>query len=158
MEYWKATLEDIGILARLRVDMLCELNNYSDSLKSLIRGNTETYMINGLRDGSLICWVASESGRITAMGCVNFFSLPPNDWCPNGKTAYIGNMYTLPAFRGQGLGSGILERLIGEAKARDCQRILLHTSDMGRPLYEKHGFQAAPTAMALFPFGIIPSD
>lgn len=156
MEYRKAILSDADTLANLRIDMLCEEGSLSSGQKALIENNTKQFFLNGLTDNSVIGWVAVDNQRIVCMGCVNFFSFPPNDWCPNGKTAYVGNMYTLPDFRGRGIASNVLSSLIGEAKARECQRILLHTTDMGRHLYEKVGFEDSPTAMAFFPFGISP--
>lgn len=156
IEYRKAELSDIEILTQMRISMLCDETDYSDELKSLLRNNTIQFIKSGFTEQSFVSWVAVTDNRIVSMGGVNFFSLPPNDWCPNGKTAYIGNMYTLPDHRHQGIATCILTRLVDEAKNRDCQRILLHTSDMGRPLYEKFGFDASPSAMAFFPFGIIP--
>lgn len=156
MEYKKASLSDIGILTDMRINMLCEESPLTDGQKRLIAEKTMEFLFNGLSDNSVVSWVAANAGDIVGMGCVNFFSFPPNDWCPIGKTAYIGNMYTLPGFRGQGIALTILTYLVDEVKSRQCQRILLNATDMGRPLYEKCGFEDSPTAMALYPFGIIP--
>ncbi len=156
MEFRKATLLDAETLSRMRSDMFREEENYPETFLNLLFGNTKQYIENGLADGSFSAWVAEEGGDIIAMGGAAYFTLPPNDWCPGGKTAYIGNMYTLPSFRRKGIASRLLALIIEEAKENLCQRILLNTSDMGRPLYEKHGFADSPTAMALYPFGIKP--
>lgn len=156
MVYRKADFSDIDTLAQMRVAMLCDGTAYSESFKKLIYNNTKQYISNGLMDRSFVSWVAVEDDEIVAMSGVNFFSLPPNDWCPSGKTAYIGNMYTIPAFRKRGLASCLLKLIIEEAKNLGCERILLNATDIGRPLYEKHGFDSSPTAMALYPFGILP--
>lgn len=152
----KADLSDIDALARLRVDMLCEETAHPKPLKTRIFNNTKRFMSEGFQNGSCVVWVAERNDEIIAMGCVNFFVWPPNDWCPDGNTAYIGNMFTTLPFRKQGIASYILDKLINEAKSRSCERILLNATDMGRPLYEQHGFGSSPTAMAFFPFGIIP--
>lgn len=155
--YRKAAPPDTETLARLRGDMLCDETGYPEAFASLLRTNTAQFIADGLADRSVAAWVATDGDRIIAMGCVNFFSLPPNDWCPSGKTAYIGNLYTLPAYRKQGIGGNLLTRLVEEAKSRHCERILLHATDKGRPLYKAHGFEGSPTAMACYPFGILPS-
>lgn len=107
------------------------------------------YLQAGLNQGDFSAWVAVEKQKIVAMGvgtpCI---FCPPNDGCPCGKTAYIGNMYTLSAYRRQGIGQHLL---MEEAKRDGCERIQLVTSDMGRPLYEKAGFAASGTAMAHYP-------
>ncbi|WMJ88841.1 GNAT family N-acetyltransferase [Anaerocolumna sp. MB42-C2] len=155
MEYRKATLPDIDILTNMRVEMLCEERALSNSQRNLMKENTKQFLVDGMTNKSLISWIALNSQNIVSMGCINFFSFPPNDWCPNGKTAYIGNVYTLPDFRRKGIGSNIVSHLIEEAKQYQCQRILLNTTEMGRPLYEMHGFEDSSTAMAFYPFGIM---
>ncbi len=157
MKYRKADVGDSEILAQMRVAMLCEHTNHAEELKALINENTKQYIADGIQANCFVAWVAVQDETIVAMSGINFFTLPPNDWCPSGKTAYIGNIYTLPAFRKQGITSQLLARLIAEAKSRNCERILLNTTDEGRPLYEKQGFTVSPTAMACYPFGIIPS-
>ena len=156
MEFRKATLRDVDTLSRLRSDMLREEEDYSDAFINLLYQNTKQYIENGLAECSFSAWVAEEGGTIIAMGGAAYFTFPPNDWCPNGKTAYIGNMYTLPAFRRRGIASRLLALITEEAKENLCQRILLNSSDAGRQLFEKHGFAASPTAMALYPLGIKP--
>jgi GNAT superfamily N-acetyltransferase len=156
MELRKAILSDAEALSRLRADMIREEDNYSKAYLDMIYSNTKHYIENGLADRSYTAWVAEDSGNIIAMGGVTYYTLPPNDWCLSGKTAYIGNVYTLPAFRRQGIATRLLALLIDEAKDNLCQRILLNASDMGRPLYKKFGFSGSPTAMAMYPFGIIP--
>ena len=156
MEFRKAVLSDVEALSRLRADMIREEEGYSEAFLSMIYSNTQQYIENGMADRSYTAWVAEENGNIAAMGGVTFYTLPPNDWCPIGKTAYIGIVYTLPAFRRQGIATRLLSLLIEEAKENLCQRILLNASDMGRPLYVKFGFAGSPTAMAMYPFGIIP--
>lgn len=157
MKYRKAELFDVDVLSQTRVDMLCEETAYSEQFQTLLFNNTKQYIADGIKSNSVVLWVAEQDEKTIAMGCVNFFTIPPNDWCPNGKTAYIGNMFTIPTFRKQGIASHILSLLINEAKTRGCQRIVLNTTDMGRPLYEKYGFGVSPTAMAYFPFGIMPT-
>ena len=90
------------------------------------------------------------------MGCISYFTLPPNDWCPSGKTAYVGNLYTTPPFRRNGIAKEIIKLLIDDAKERSCERILLNTSELGEPLYKEIGFDFSPTAMAYYPFRTNP--
>lgn len=149
--YRLAAAQDFHALAQMRVDMLCEGEDHPGEFRARLRENTLRYMQAGLEDGSFIVWVAEENGRIIAMGGAAFFALPPNDWCPEGKTAYIGNLYTLPAFRGQGVGTGLLSLIVEQARARGCERVLLNATELGRPLYERYGFEDSPTAMAFYP-------
>ncbi len=157
MEYRKAALPDVENLALMRMEMLLEQGDLPGSLKAHLLENTKTYIENGIKDGSFVTWIAEEGGKLSAMGGVCFFTLPPNDWCPVGKSAYIANMYTAPAFRKRGIAARLLKILLDEAKSRGCERIWLHTTDAGKRLYEKYGFETLDTAMGLYPFGITPS-
>ncbi len=151
-------MSDLHMLAALRIKMTEEEHPLSDGQKRLIQENTKQFLFDGISKDTAVVWTAVFSERIVGMGFVNFFSLPPNDWCPSGKTAYIGGLYVLPELRRQGIASELLSHLVEEAKARECQRILLHASDEGRPLYEKFGFEGSPSAMAFYPFGILPEN
>ena len=158
MEFRKATLYDLDALIQLRTGMLREEEDYPEAFLDLLTKNTMQYIKTGMTDHSYCAWVAEKDGAIIAMGGTTFFTLPPNDWCPNGKTAYIGSVYTLPAFRKHGIATRLMTLLIEEAKELQCQRILLNASDMGKPMYEKLGFVDFPAAMALYPFGIKSID
>ncbi len=156
--YRKATAEDIDALTRMRADMLSEEAAQDAALEARICENTRRYLDEGLAAGALVFWVAADAQEPVGMGGASFFSLPPNDWCPEGKTAYIGNMYVRPAHRRLGIAARLLSLLLEEAKNRGCERILLHTTERGRPLYEKFGFEPSPTAMACYPYLAKPAD
>ncbi|HNX13791.1 MAG TPA: GNAT family N-acetyltransferase [Oscillospiraceae bacterium] len=157
--YSEAAMSDLHALAEMRIRMInSEEHPLSDGQKRLIAENTKQFLFDGISKDTAVVWTAAVSEHFVGMGVVNFFSLPPNDWCPSGKTAYIGSIFVRPEYRRQGIASELLTRLVWEAKKRDCQRIMLHASDEGRPLYKKFGFEASPTAMALYPFGIMPES
>lgn len=80
------------------------------------------------RDAHCVHAVAyDESGRPLATG-----RLLPD--------MHIGRMAVLPAYRGQGLGSLLLERLIHEARQRHYTEVVLSAQTHAQPFYERHGF------------------
>ncbi len=152
--YRKADSDDIDILTQMRVLMICDGTNLTEEYKERLRNNTKQYMMSGFKDKSVAAWVAELNGEIIAMSVLTLYVLPPNDWCPDGKTAYIGNLYTLPDFRRQGIATKLFSLTVEEAKRIGCERIQLHATDMGRPIYEKYGFEDSMASMAYYPFGI----
>ncbi len=156
MIFRKAIIKDIPVLSQLRVDMLNEEITYTSEFNSILSYNTNEYLTNGITQNSLLIIVAEQDETIISMGCINYFNLPPNDWCPYGKTAYVGNLFTAPPFRRNGIAKEILRLLINDAKERSCERILLNTSELGEHLYKEIGFDFSPTAMAYYPFGTNP--
>lgn len=154
--YRKALINDVPVLSQLRVDMLNEDNTYTTEFNTQLLNRTNEFLTNGIEQNSLLTFVAEEEHKIVSMGCIGYFILPPNDWCSSGKTAYVGNVFTIPSYRRKGIAKEILKLLIEDAKERSCERILLNTSEQGEKLYKEIGFEFSPTAMAFYPFGIIP--
>ncbi len=156
MTYRKASIKDIPVLSQLRVSMLNEEITRTSDFNDILFHNTNKYFTNGIEQDSLLIIVAEQDATIISMGCISYFSLPPNDWCPSGKTAYVGNLFTALPFRRNGIAKEILSLLVDDAKKRSCERILLNTSVLGEHLYKEIGFDFSPTAMAYYPFGINP--
>ena len=58
-----------------------------------------------------------------------------------GDLGFVGNMVVAEDHRRRGVGSAILEGLIGFlSRERGCSRLELNATAEGRPLYERHGF------------------
>jgi predicted GNAT family N-acyltransferase len=60
----------------------------------------------------------------------------------DGVQGQIGRMAVLPAFRGQGIGSAILTRLIDSGQANGIEQFHLHAQVSARSFYQCHGFTA----------------
>lgn len=96
MNFRKALIKDVPVLSQLRVDMLNEKNTYTAEFNSILSYHTNDYLKNGIEQNSVLTIVAEKEDKIVSMGCIGYFILPPNDWCPSGKTAYAGNLFTIP--------------------------------------------------------------
>ena len=143
IEYRKATLSDAGELARIRGVFLAEvsgLDTCDERIVSLERANL-AYFTASLADGSFVAWLAADGDEIIATSVLSFSLVPPAFKCIDGKVAYIMNMFTFPAHRGQGIAAELFRRTVDEAKALGYKKITLSATDMGRPLYEKYGFK-----------------
>jgi GNAT superfamily N-acetyltransferase len=141
IEYRKATIDDIEELLQVRIDFLYDTKDITtDEEERIIRDAYADYLGEVLTNGSFVQWLAIENGKIIATSSVSFNRLPPRKLLPSGNTAYIANMYTSPAYRSQGIASGLLALSVEEAKINACDYVSLHATNMGRPVYEKFGF------------------
>lgn len=151
IEYRKAIKSDTKKLSALRVAMICDGKDYDRVFREKLYTNTQEYLSKGFDDNTVSSWVATKNNEIIAMCCMSYFALPPNEVSLSGKSAHLGNMYTLPMFRNKGIASKLLELIVSEAKSRQCDRIILVPTENGKSLYEKFGFLPWFGAMAFFP-------
>lgn len=136
-----ATVEDVDELVRLRLDFLKEVGNVGegadgDELCALMR----EYLLRKLPSGEFLAWVAEGGGAIVATSGVTLFERPPNGANPAGLEAYLSNMYTLPGWRGRGVGTALVQTVVAHLKATRVRRIWLHATEQGRPVYARAGF------------------
>jgi GNAT superfamily N-acetyltransferase len=57
-----------------------------------------------------------------------------------GTTAGLYNIATYEASRGRGIGTALTASLLERARERGCDHAILHSSEIGRPVYERLGF------------------
>ena len=146
----RATLADVEPLARLRLALLREMGNVRDEgqeapLLDAIRG----YLQRTMSTDEFLAWVAEVDGQVVAISGLVFFERPPDAGNPAGVDAHLMNMYTLPAWRGQGLARALLDEIIGFVRSTPARRIWLHATEAGRPIYARAGFRQSTRDMEL---------
>lgn len=146
MKFCKATANEIDQLIYLRkkqlVDEGIEPNQEIDT-------ELKEFFTNKMSDGSLIEWIIEDNEEIIATGAIVFYEFPPTYTNKSGKKAYITNMYTKESYRGQGIATKLLTKLVAEAKTAGIIKIWLGASNLGRPVYKKFGFKEADELLEL---------
>jgi GNAT superfamily N-acetyltransferase len=151
IEYRKADASDAAELAKIRGIFLAEANDVaSESARIAMEDANRRYFEAALADGGFAAWLALDGGEIVATSGLSFSVVPPSFKWPDGKVAYIMNMYTIPEYRRRGVGTELLRRIVGEAKAMGYKKITLTATQAGRPLYEKFGFRDNPGSMVYY--------
>ena len=141
MEYRRATAADVPLLTRLRLDMRRERETVPPPADmEAFEKEIAAYFRSAVAEGSYVGIIAGESGEIAGTGGICFHRHPPSYAVPNGRSACLLNMYTVPEFRGRGVASGILLRLRDIALEAGCCKLTLNASAAGKPLYLKFGF------------------
>lgn len=139
LQYRYASKYDIALLVHLRIQFL-EVKERHPSYQQLTKELT-AYFETALQDNSCRILLAEQKQQVIATGIIFYYSSVPSLTNPAGKNAYLTSLYVAPDFRRKGIAQTILEKLIGNAKEHGCPYVMLSTSEMGRPLYEKYGFQ-----------------
>ncbi len=139
--YKRATLEDIDILTKTRIEVLRAANQLSNDIDmSEVERESYNYYQKALCNDSHIAYLVFDEKCFVGAGGVSFFQVMPTYHNPSGWKAYIMNMYTHPDYRRMGIAYKTLDMLISDTKCKGITSISLEATAMGRPLYEKYGF------------------
>jgi GNAT superfamily N-acetyltransferase len=107
------------------------------------------YFAQAIPSGEFQGWLAvTPAGEAVSTCGLVIDQHPPGPGNLSGKTGYIMNVVTHPAYRRNGLARRLVQAALAWLDERGIQRAELHATDMGRPLYEELGF-AAHTGMRL---------
>ena len=148
--YKKATLDDIDILVKTRIEVLKAANllDYSADM-SKVEQESYSYYKRALSDNTHTAILVFDDEKFIGAGGVSYYRVMPTYHNPSGKKAYIMNMYTAPDYRRQGIAYKTLDMLVRVSKERGINQISLEATEMGRPLYEKYGFVKMESEMEL---------
>lgn len=84
------------------------------------------------------CYIAeTESGKIIGMALYFYAYFT---WV--GKSLYLDDLYVLPDYRGQGIGTDLLDKIFETAKLEKCRRLrwqVIHWNTPAIKMYEKAG-------------------
>jgi ribosomal protein S18 acetylase RimI-like enzyme len=139
----KAITTDIPQLIKFRKILLCHEDN--SSMDETFR----IYFESSLSDKSLVVWVADDDGVVVSTVCFCLCRLAPRFENPSGLVAYMTNVFTIPNYRRRGIVSKLVSQAQDDLKAQGIRKILLHSSDMAKPMYEGLGFVEGKNYMSI---------
>lgn len=145
----EAAVDDAAIIAGHRVAMFRDMGQVPTAqLASALLSASTTALVPLLRDGSYVGWLArDEADRVLAGAGVHVKPQLPRPWQDGSivvttPVPLIVNVYTEPDWRRMGIARALMHTLLQWAARRGFDRVLLHASDDGRPLYQSLGFTA----------------
>lgn len=138
-------LTDISRLMTWRREVICAVFGVEPS-EVLLDANRRYYETH-VADGSHVAFVADADGVEAGCGAICLTDELPSPDNPSGRCAYLMNIYVRPAFRGHGVATAIVNRLVETARLRGCDKIYLETTASARALYNKTGFKNLPGIM-----------
>ena len=132
---------DLDLVCLHRERMFKEAG-WNEEVLNGMAGPFRQWLAPRLEDGRYIGWVAETNGTaIAGLGMV-FIEWPPHPWHPaQDRRGYILNLFVEPEHRRAGLASRLMDMAMGEARRRAIVFIVLHATELGRPLYEKLGWK-----------------
>lgn len=96
-----------------------------------------------LASGDYLGWFAVTSEGEVASGLgLWLLEWPAGPDDTHERRAYILNVYTQPSYRKQGLARQLMITAVDWCRENGLRTVLLHASQLGRPLYESLDFKA----------------
>ena len=137
----RATISDIETLIENRIIFLKEIQGNSDKEKEVVlRNSLKEYFNRSLKNESFISWIAEYENKPIGFSGMVIREQPGNFEIPCGMTGYILNMFILKGYRGNGIGTLLFQKLIDESRQLNLDRLDLHATKEGEPLYRRYGF------------------
>ena len=142
-----ATRDDAATIAAHRVAMFADMGELgSDAIADELRFASVAALYSALADGSYAGWLACDaSGTIIRGAGVHVKPHLPRETNDGrvaaGPVPLVVNVYTQPGWRGCGVARVLMAALMDWSRKQGFDRVVLHASDAGLPLYEKIGFK-----------------
>jgi GNAT superfamily N-acetyltransferase len=143
----RCTQHDAATIARHRVEMFREMGDVpTDDLAQELLEKSTLALAATLADGTYVGWFAVDGGGSVIAGAGVHIkpSLPriSHDHLRVVDTPVplAVNVYTETDWRGRGVARALMRVVMEWASAQGTDRVALHASDAGRPLYESIGF------------------
>lgn len=155
-----ATPRDADVIAWHRARMFQEMGQLPPDLFEALRSSARERLEVALATGEYVGWLASarESPEEVVAGAgVQLRLVFPHPRrradgrvvLADGRHAIVLNVFTEPPWRRQGLAELLMRQVLEWARREKLDRLVLHASVEGRPLYDRLGF--VPTNEMRFP-------
>ncbi len=140
MNIRKATIEDIDILIKLRIDLLLALcGSLASDEEIAIRSQLSTYFFKHINHDFLAI-LAEIDNNVVSMAFLVISEMPASPEFITGKRGTLLNVFTYPEYRRMGFATKVISLIIEDAKQYGVSMIDLDATQDGKLLYEKLGF------------------
>ena len=145
MIYRMATAADAEELAQMRWDLRLEeapgetVHDQASFLQACA-----AFLREGLREQRWTYWVAQEETQIISHIYIQHVPKVPKPNKLNDALGYITNVYTRPAYRGQGIGTQLMTHVLHWAREHDLESLIVWPSETSVEFYQRAGFRGSP--------------
>ena len=145
--YRLATVADGAALAELRW-----LLKTDEGREAGAEGRAELaarYQAHLEREDATRYWVAADETGLIGVATLRLAAKEPAPQRPNDAIGYLTNVYVRPEFRNGGIGTGLLKRLIADARETETELLIVWPSERSRTMYHRLGFSGSSDPLEL---------
>jgi GNAT superfamily N-acetyltransferase len=137
----RATPDDAGIVAEHRARMFLDMGRIDGERPAAMIEQLTPMLRPMLASGEYNGWfVMADDEAIIAGAGVQIRTLLPRPETDVAREALVVNVYVELDYRRQGLARRLMEAILAWSREQGIERVSLHASIMGQPLYEALGF------------------
>jgi GNAT superfamily N-acetyltransferase len=144
-------VDEAALICAQREAMFQAMDRSQEALDAM-REPFSRWLAPKLADGSYLSWAVEFEGQV--VGGAGFLVL---DWPPHflhptdARRGYVVNVYVDDTHRGHGLARRLVEATYEGARELGIHYLVLHASEMGRPVYEKMGWKDTNEMVLILP-------
>ena len=98
-------------------------------------------------DGTCIAWIADYNGKPVGSGGLSILQTVPVPEDPSVSIGFIHSIFVRPSMWRQGIASALIDLLLDHCREVGITRVQLNSSESGREVYAKKGFQSLEQVM-----------
>ena len=143
----RATVRDADVIALHRARMFQDMGDVSGEAFEILRTKAQARLEQWLDSGDYIGWLATPADKPeTIIGGAGIQLQPilprPVDTSTIGEgwQGTIINVFTERQWRRHGIAGLLIKEIVAWSRSERLDRLVLHASDQGRPIYERLGF------------------
>lgn len=147
----RARVEDAPVIAWHRARMFQDMGMVSPDTFDGLVNEARLWTERALASGEYLGWLGTPKDRpeVIAGGAgvqlrqvaPHPFRPPRDDAFAKGKHAIVLNVFTEPEWRRRGLAQLLMNEILRWSRDEQLDRLVLHSSDEARALYERLGFE-----------------
>jgi GNAT superfamily N-acetyltransferase len=140
--YRMAIEADLDELAQMRWDFrLEEAPGATRHDQATFLEACTAFLREGLREQRWTYWIAQEETQIVSHIYIQRIPKVPKPNQLDDVLGYVTNVYTRPAYRGQGIGTQLMTHVLQWAREQDLESLIVWPSEMSVGFYERAGFR-----------------
>jgi len=102
------------------------------------------FLQQGLREQRWTYWVAQQDTQIVSHIYIQRVPKVPKPNKLDDALGYVTNVFTRPAYRGQGIGTQLMIHVLRWASEQDLESLIAWPSETSVRFYERAGFRGSP--------------
>src|SRR5436190_258510 len=146
----RATVRDAAVIAWHRARMFQDMGDVSGDAVEVLRTKAQARLEHWIDSGDYIGWLATPADKpetIVGGAGIQLQSILPRPIAAStigeGRQGTIINVFTEPQWRRLGVARLLIREIVAWSRSERLDRLVLHASGQGRPIYERLGFVAS---------------